>query len=186
MVTLLGLLPRSLTTFLFALAALFRFYGNSDTIPLQLFPFTYLQWSFATFMAATLALVVNLGLEWNTGHRSRYREIEARERERQRDRRADEERQRADRERNLASEERQRADRERNLADAERRQAERERRRANEDRRRAVEERGRAAYRAYLQSQFAVVQLRYTLEPSPQTRGALINLLALLEEYGGV
>ncbi|MDS3862321.1 hypothetical protein RIF25_16090 [Thermosynechococcaceae cyanobacterium BACA0444] len=40
-----------------------------------------------------------------------------------------------------------------------------------------MEARGRAAYRADLQSQFAVVQLRYTLEPSPQTRGALINLL---------
>lgn len=172
MVTLLGLLPRSLTTFLFALAALFRFYGNSDTIPLHLFPFTYRQWSFATFLAATLALVVNLGLEWNAGYRSRYRETEAREQERQRDRRADEERDRADRERNLASEERYRADRERNLADAERRRAEDERR--------------QAAYRAYLQNRFAIVQLRYALEPSPQNRRALSNLLALLEEYGGL
>ena len=40
--------------------------------------------------------MVNLGLEWNAGNRSRNREIEAREREIKRDDFANEERERAD------------------------------------------------------------------------------------------
>ena len=79
MVSFLGLLPRTLTTFLFALTALLRFYGNSESVPISRFPLTYLQWSFWAFIAATTALVVNLGLEWHTGHQRRYREAEARE-----------------------------------------------------------------------------------------------------------
>ncbi len=79
MVSLLGLLPRSFTTFLFALAALLRFYGNSESIPIPAFPLTYLQWSFWTFLAATTTLVANLGLEWHAGRQRGYREAEARE-----------------------------------------------------------------------------------------------------------
>ncbi len=106
MVSFLGLLPRTLTTFLFALAALLRFYGTTDTEFLHL---TTLGWSLLAFSLGSAALVVNLGLEWNAGYRSRNREAEEREREARRDDLAGEERRKADRERNRAGEERERA-----------------------------------------------------------------------------
>jgi hypothetical protein len=68
LVSFLALLPRALTTFLFALAALLRFYGNTDTKFLHL---TSLGWSLLAFNLGAAALVVNLGLEWNAGNRSR-------------------------------------------------------------------------------------------------------------------
>ncbi|QCS50075.1 hypothetical protein FEK30_11895 [Picosynechococcus sp. PCC 11901] len=88
MVSFLALLPRALTTFLYAVAALLRFYANTDTIPIQLCPLTILQWSFLAFTLGTTALLANLGLEWHAGNRSRHREIEKRDR-------ADQERERA-------------------------------------------------------------------------------------------
>ena len=80
MVSFLALLPRSLTTFLYAVAALLRFYGNLNTTPLQLIPLTILQYSFLAFALGTAALLANLGLEWNVGNRSRNREAEEQER----------------------------------------------------------------------------------------------------------
>ena len=77
MVSFLALLPRTLTTFLFALAALLRFYSTTDTEFLHL---TTLGWSLLAFSVGSAALVVNLGLEWNAGYRSRNRETEERER----------------------------------------------------------------------------------------------------------
>lgn len=109
MASFLALLPRSLTTFLYAVAALLRFYGNIDTTPFQLIPFTILEWSFWAFTLGTASLVVSLGLEWNAGNRSRYQAAQARERETRRDDLANEEREKADRERNRADQERQRA-----------------------------------------------------------------------------
>ncbi|MGA1622458.1 MAG: hypothetical protein ACO36E_06990 [Synechocystis sp.] len=95
MATLLSLLPRSLTTFLYAVAALLRFYGNIDTTPIPRIPLTILQWSFLAFTLGTAALLVNLGLEWNAGDRSRAQ--------------AEDERLRAETERLRAEEERRRA-----------------------------------------------------------------------------
>ena len=66
-----------LTTFLFALAALLRFYGNTET---EFFHVATLRWSFLAFCLGSAALVANLGLEWNAGNRSRNREVEERER----------------------------------------------------------------------------------------------------------
>ncbi|ANV87371.1 MULTISPECIES: hypothetical protein [Cyanophyceae] len=109
MVSFLALLPRALTTFLYAVAALLRFYADTDTTPIQLFPLTILQWSFLAFALGTAALLANLGLEWHAGNRSRYREAEERERETRRDALADEERRKADRERDQAAQERERA-----------------------------------------------------------------------------
>ncbi|ANV87370.1 hypothetical protein [Picosynechococcus sp. PCC 7117] len=80
MVSFLALLPRALTTFLYAVAALLRFYADTDTTPIQLFPLTILQWSFLAFALGTAALLANLGLEWHAGNQSRYREIEKRDR----------------------------------------------------------------------------------------------------------
>ena len=92
MASFLALLPRSLTTFLFALAALLRFYGNTET---EFFHVATLQWSFLAFCLGAAALVANLSLEWNAGNRSRNREAEERERANEERNRADEERERA-------------------------------------------------------------------------------------------
>ena len=102
----LPLLPRNLTTFLFALTALLRFYGNTETLYFHL---TLIQWSLVAFSLAAAFLVVNISLEWNAGNRSRNQEIEARQRE-------DEAREREIRRDNLADEERNQANRERNRA----------------------------------------------------------------------
>ena len=149
MVSFLALLPRSLTTFLYSVAALLRFYGNTDTIPISRIPLTILDWSLVAFALGTASLLANLGLEWNTGNRSRNQAIEARERETRRDHLADEERNKADRERERAEKERLRAENERirsrQRAEDERQRAENERiqsrQRAEEERLRAENER---------------------------------------------
>ncbi|ANV90520.1 hypothetical protein [Picosynechococcus sp. PCC 8807] len=95
MVSFLALLPRALTTFLYAVAALLRFYANTDTIPIQLFPLTILQWSFLAFTLGTTALLANLGLEWHAGTRAKNERARAEdEANRERDR-ANQERERA-------------------------------------------------------------------------------------------
>ena len=108
MIELLKLLPKSLTTFLYAVAALLRFYGNSDTILFSFFPFTTIEWSFLVFVLGSGSLVANLGLEWHAGNQSRRETTAARtrienenlatrERETRRDDLANEERERATR-----------------------------------------------------------------------------------------
>ena len=108
MIELLKLLPKSLTTFLYAVAALLRFYGNSDTILFPFFPFTTIQGSLLVFALGSASLVVNLGLEWHAGNRNRREaaaartriedeNLAAREREARRDALANEERERATR-----------------------------------------------------------------------------------------
>ena len=135
----LALLPRTLTTFLFALAALLRFYGTTDTEFLHL---TTLQWSFLAFNLGAAALLVNLGLEWNTGYRSRNREAEEREHTNE------------------------------------------ERNRANQERNRESEERERAARRARIQNRWIVLQVQHQITPEEDTRLALADFVAFLQEYG--
>ncbi len=76
MLELLSLLTRATTTFLFALAALLRFYGTdtSDTLA----GFTLLGWSLTAFYMASAALLVDLGIGWNGLGRRRDREAEER------------------------------------------------------------------------------------------------------------
>ena len=104
MIELLKLLPKSLTTFLYAVAALLRFYGNSDTILFSFFPFTTIEGRFLK----SGSLVANLGLEWHAGNQSRREttaartrieneNLAAREREARRDNLANEERERSTR-----------------------------------------------------------------------------------------
>ena len=113
MASLLALLPRSLTTFLYAVAALLRFYGNTDTIPIPRIPLTILGWSLLAFALGTASLLVNLGLEWHAGNRSRAQAEDGRLR-------AEEERLRAENERTRS---RQREARQDHLADEERERA---------------------------------------------------------------
>ena len=104
MIELLKLLPKSLTTFLYAVAALLRFYGNSDTILFSFFPFTTIEGRFL----GSGSLVANLGLEWHAENQSRREttaartrieneNLAAREREARRDNLANEERERGTR-----------------------------------------------------------------------------------------
>ncbi|MBE9175018.1 hypothetical protein IQ225_06300 [Synechocystis salina LEGE 06155] len=95
MVSFLALLPRSLTTFLYAVAALLRFYGKIDATPIQIIPLTILQWSFIAFGLGTAALLANLGLEWNAGNRAKNERARAEDEADQARNRADQERQRA-------------------------------------------------------------------------------------------
>jgi hypothetical protein len=110
MVSFLALLPRSQTAFLYAVAALLRFYGNLNTPPI---PLTLLGWSFLAFAQGTAALLVNLSLEWNAGKRSRSQAEDERLRAEAERRRARDCETRRD---NLADEEREKADGERNRA----------------------------------------------------------------------
>ena len=110
MVSFLALLPRSLTTFLYAVVALLRFYGQLNTTPIQFIPLTILQGRFLAFALGTAALVVNLGLEWNPGNRSRAQAEDERLRAEEERRRA---RDRETRRDDFANEEREKADRER-------------------------------------------------------------------------
>ena len=109
MISLLKLLPKSLTTFLYAVAALLRFYGKSDSVPVPQFSFTIIDYSFWAFCLATASLVVNLGLEWYSGNREANRRAEESEKADQERNRADQERSRADQERSRADQERERA-----------------------------------------------------------------------------
>lgn len=69
MLGFLALLPRGLTTFLFALAALLRFYGSSNSIPISTLPLNLLGCSLKPFLLAPTALLADLSLEWNRGTR---------------------------------------------------------------------------------------------------------------------
>jgi len=163
-ISFLPLLPRNLTTFLFALTALLRFYGNTETLYFHL---TLIQWSLVAFSLAAAFLVVNICLEWNAGNRSRNQEIEAREREIRRDNLADEERNKA----------RQREDEARRREDEAREQ---EIRRENL----ADEERNRASIRARIQTRWIILQIQHQFRDSDETTEVVTDFLRYLMEYG--
>ena len=62
-------------------------YGNAETIPLGQYGFQYsvFDWSLVAFVAATVLLLVAIGIEWHGGSRRRNQEAEARECEARRD-----------------------------------------------------------------------------------------------------
>ncbi|AZB71669.1 hypothetical protein [Synechococcus elongatus] len=80
MLSFLAILPRSLVTFFYAAAALLRFYGDAETIPFEQYGFTYtvLDWSLVAFLAASVLLLVAIGIEWHGGNRRRDQEAEDR------------------------------------------------------------------------------------------------------------
>jgi hypothetical protein len=157
MIELLKLLPKSLTTFVYAVAALLRFYGNSDTILFSFFPFTTIEGRFLVFVLGSGSLVANLGLEWHAGNQSRRETTAARTRIENE---------------NLAA--RTRIENE-NLA-----AREREARRDNL----ANEERERGTRHTRIQNRWIILQIQHQLESSPDTRAALRDFLVFLSEYG--
>jgi hypothetical protein len=157
MIELLKLLPKLLTTFLYAVAALLRFYGNSDTILFSFFPFTTIEGRFLVFVLGSGSLVANLGLEWHAGNQSRRETTAARTRIENE---------------NLAA--RTRIENE-NLA-----AREREARRDNL----ANEERERGTRHTRIQNRWIILQIQHQLESSPDTRAALRDFLVFLPEYG--
>ncbi|MFM7220554.1 MAG: hypothetical protein ACKO21_10155 [Nodosilinea sp.] len=73
------------------------------------------------------------------------------------------------------------------LAEAEQRRGEAEARAENErteERNRAGEERERAARRARIQNRWIILQVQYQVAPGEDTRAALGNFVAFLQEYG--
>ncbi|MDH6060731.1 hypothetical protein NWP17_09800, partial [Chrysosporum bergii ANA360D] len=84
-------------------------------------------------------------------------------------------------------EERRRSEEERRrIADAARAENERaeERNRASEERNRAAEERERAVSRARIQNRWIILQIQHQLQPTRETRAALMDFSAFLQEYG--
>jgi len=157
MIELLKLLPKSLTTFVYAVAALLRFYGNSDTILFSFFPFTTIEGRFLVFGLGSGSLVVNLGIEWYAGNRNRRETTAARTRIENE---------------NLAARTRIESE---NLA-----AREREARRDNL----ANEERERGTRHTRIQNRWIILQIQHQLESSPDTRAALRDFLVFLSEYG--
>jgi hypothetical protein len=142
---------------LYAVAALLRFYGNSDTILFSFFPFTTIEGRFLVFGLGSGSLVANLGLEWHAGNQSRRETTAARTRIENE---------------NLAA--RTRIENE-NLA-----AREREARRDNL----ANEERERGTRHTRIQNRWIILQIQHQLESSPDTRAALRDFLVFLSEYG--
>jgi len=158
----LSLLPATLLSLLTIAVAFLRFYDEQDFTILGQITEPRL-WSNRLTVAALLVAVVNFGVverssceAWNRRNRETNRLAEAGERE-------TEAREREIQRDRAADEERNRADRERN---------------------RAAEERERATRRARIQNRWAILQIRYQLQPSEPNRRALSDFLAFLQEYG--
>ncbi len=80
----------------------------------------------------------------------------------------------------LAREEQRRSEAERRRSQAERRRSQAEVRAENE----RAEERERAAGRARIQNRWIILQVQYQVAPGEDTRAALGNFVAFLQEYG--
>ena len=162
----LSLLPGTLLTILTITVAFLRFYDQQDFAFLQQIPNPRL-WSNRLTVAALVVATINFGVEWNR-------------RNRETNRLAQEDERRSEEEGRRSAEDRRRS------AEAARAANDRaeERERANRERNRATEERERAARRARIQNRWIILQIRYQLEPNEQTRRALIDFLAFLQEYG--
>ena len=77
------------------------------------------------------------------------------------------------------SEERRSEEERRRIADAARAENERA-----EERNRADEERERAVSRARIQNRWIILQIQHQLQPTRETRAALMDFSAFLQEYG--
>ncbi len=169
-VNLLTLLPGTSLTLLTIAVAFLRFYNEQD------FRFLgYLTqprvWSNRLTVAALVVAVVNFGVEWNLRNRETNRLAEAEQRRGEAEARAENER---TEERNRRAQEEQRRGEEAARAENER----------TEERNRAGEERERAARRARIQNRWIILQVQYQVAPGEDTRAALGNFVAFLQEYG--
>jgi hypothetical protein len=85
MLAFLALLPRVLVTFLYALAALLRFFADGPFTPPasagRAQATALLGWSLTAFVLASAALLADLGLECHRGNGRREREAQRRERQ---------------------------------------------------------------------------------------------------------
>lgn len=162
-INFLSLLPSTLVTVLLITIAFLRFYDQTDFQILGFIAEPRI-WSNQLTVAALVATVANFGVEW-------YR------RNRETNRLAQEEQRRVDRER---TEVRKRTRKNARRVAQERRQTNRE---LEEDQRR-LEERERSTRRARIETRCRLGQIRYQLEPTEVNRQELINIIAILEEYG--
>ena len=183
-INFLSLLPSTAVTVLIIGVAFLRFYDQSDFEFLG-FVAQPRGWSNRLTVAALLAALANFSVEWD--HRNRETDRLAEEVQRRNeegDRRAKEEQRRNEKRDRRAEEEQRRMAQERAEAD---RRAEEEQRRMAQERTegyRRAEAREQAARRARIETRCRIAQIRFQLKPNEAHRRELIDVLAVLEEYG--
>ena len=158
-INFLSLLPSTLLTVLVICVAFLRFYDERDFEFLGFVAHPRV-WSNRFTVAALMAALANFGVEWDRRNRE------------------------ADR---LAREENLRAEEEQRRAEEEQRRAEEEQRRVAQDRTegaRRAEAREQAARRARIEARYRIAQIQFQLESSEAHRRELIDVLAVLKEYG--
>ena len=168
-VNFLSLLPSTILTVLIISIAFLRFYDERDFEFLGFVAHPRV-WSNRFTVAAFVAALANFGVEWNRRNRETdrlAREEDFRAREEQRRVR---EKQRRVREEQRRVREEQRRVREENF-------------RAEEEQHRA-EAREQAARRARIEARCRIAQIKFQLEPNEAHRRELMDVLAVLEEYG--
>ncbi len=172
---LLSLLPSTVLTVLLITVAFLRFYDQTDFEFLGIIAHPRV-WSNRFTVAAVLATLANLGVEWNRRNRETNRLA-------QETQRRNEEAQRRTEEEQRRTEEAQRRieDDQRRTEDA-RRRAE-EAGRAESDR---LEAREREARRTRIETRCHIAEIQFQLDPSEQNRKSLRDILAVLAEYGEI
>ena len=201
-INFLALLPSTALTILVISVAFLRFYDERDFEVLGFINHPRV-WGNRLTLAALLAALANFSVEWNRRNRETNRRAEEEQRRAEEEqRRAEEEQRRAGEEQRRAEEEQRRMAEER--AEADRRVEEEQRRMAEEraeaDRRteeeqrrmaqeraeadRRAEEREQTTRRARIEARYRITQIRFQLDPNEENRQELIEILAVLEEYG--
>ena len=165
-INFLSLLPSTAVTVFIIGVAFLRFYDQSDFEFLGVVTQPRV-WSNRLTVAALVAALANFGVEWNRRNRETDRLARAENiRAEEKQRRAEEEQRRAEEEQRRVAQER---------AEAARRTEEEQRR---------TETREREARRVRIEAQCRIAQIRFQLESNEAHRQELINVLAVLEEYG--
>lgn len=153
------MLPSTLVTVLLITIAFLRFYDQTDFQILGFIAEPRI-WSNRLTVAAIVATVANFGVDWYRRNRETNR---------------------------LAQEEQRRAEEIQRRAEEKQRREEDEARRVAQERRqiyRELEARERSTRRARIETRCRLGQIRYQLEPNEVHRQELINIIAILEEYG--
>ncbi len=175
----LSLIPATTVTLLLISIAFLRFYNEQDFTFLGLIANPRI-WSNRLTVAALAAAVANFGIEWDRRNRETDRLAEEAQR------RAEEVQRRAEEEQRRAEEVQRRAEEEQRRVEEEQRRVEEEQRRVEEERRerarRAAGEE-QAARRATVEIERNLAFLSYLLDPSPENRSRLAQVMVLLREY---
>jgi biopolymer transport protein ExbB/TolQ len=185
-VNVLSLVPGTSLTILVISIAFLRFYDETDFLILGQLANPRV-WSNRLTVAAIVVALVNFGFEWNDRNRERNRLAEEIEfRVRQENFITAEEQRRAEEEQRRAEEEQRRAEEEQRRAEEKQRRSE-DRARAEEARARAENERAEAreqtARRTRIETERDIALLSFLVDPSEQNQQTLRRVLDFLREY---